>query len=268
MFLARLAVHPDQMPATFKLFAIELEVEMALLQAPVRIADRRPRPLVPYDDRAAAVFALGDRALEIGVFQRMVFDSDGKALFARNEARATCYRPALQHAVESQPEIVVQPGRVMLLHDKEIALRDRRGALGLRRRREIALPAIGFERHSQPALRRAAAGLAFAAARRPVFFLAAVLPLGRFGRGGGALPQRLHKVDGHFTLWRRALRDRLALELQLDQLGKRILVAILNSPGSNSPCLVLMMWAARSSISPVIAVAGISENACAAERTS
>ena len=82
VFLAGFAAHPHEMPAAFKLLAIKLEVEMALLQAAVWIADRRPRALVPYDDRAAAVFALGDRAFEIGVFQRMVLDRDRKALLA------------------------------------------------------------------------------------------------------------------------------------------------------------------------------------------
>ena len=79
---ARLAVHPHQMPATVELLAVKLELEMALLQAFVRIPERRPRSIVPHDDRAAAVFALGDRALEIGIFQRMVFDRDGEALLA------------------------------------------------------------------------------------------------------------------------------------------------------------------------------------------
>ncbi len=56
---------------------MELELEVALLQAFVGIPERRPRSIVPDDDRAAAVFALGDRALEIGIFERMVFDGDG-----------------------------------------------------------------------------------------------------------------------------------------------------------------------------------------------
>ena len=109
------------MPAAVELLAVKLELEMALLQAPVRVADRRPCALVPHDDRAAAIFALGDRALEIGIFQRVVFDRDGEALLARDQARAAGHRPALEHAVQREAEIVVQPGRVMLLHDKDIA---------------------------------------------------------------------------------------------------------------------------------------------------
>jgi hypothetical protein len=62
---------------------MKLELEMAFLQPPMRVPDRRPGPVVPDDDGAAAVFSLGDRALEIRVFERMVFDRDGEALFAR-----------------------------------------------------------------------------------------------------------------------------------------------------------------------------------------
>src|ERR1700757_4504183 len=85
-FLARLALHPHEVPAPVELLPMELELEMALLQAPVRISNRLPCSIVPYDDRAAAIFALGDRALEISVFQGMIFDLDSKAFFARIEA--------------------------------------------------------------------------------------------------------------------------------------------------------------------------------------
>ena len=151
---ARLAVHPHEMPAAVELLAVQLELEMALLQAFVRIPERRPRSIVPHDDRAAAVFAFGDRALEIGIFQRMVFDRDGEALLAWVQARTAGHRPALENPVQREPEVVMQSRRVMLLHDKNIAVRNRRGAFGFGGRGEIALFPIGFERH--PSARLAA----------------------------------------------------------------------------------------------------------------
>ena len=70
------------MPAALELLAVKLEFEMALGEALVRVADRRPCPPVPDDDGAAAIFALGDRALEVGVFERMVLDCDREPLLA------------------------------------------------------------------------------------------------------------------------------------------------------------------------------------------
>ena len=157
--LARLGAHPDQMPATLEFLTVKLEVELALLQAFVRIADRRPCAPVPHDDGAAAVFAFGDRSFEIGVFQRVVFDGDREPLFAGYEARAASHRPALQNAVQRQAEIVVQPGRVVLLNDKDVAHLVRRAPSRLGCRREVPLASIGFERHRLARLATRSGGL-------------------------------------------------------------------------------------------------------------
>src|ERR1700733_3837956 len=130
------------MPTAVELLAMQLELEMALLQTFVGIPKRRPRSIVPNDDRAAAVFAFGDRALEIGIFQRMVFDRDGKALLAWGQARTASHRPAFEDTVQREAEVVVQSGRVMLLHDKNIAVRNGRCAFGFGGRGEIALSPI------------------------------------------------------------------------------------------------------------------------------
>ncbi len=131
VLLVGLAVHPDEMPAPAQLFAFQFEFEMALGQPLVRIADRLPLAAVPHNDRTAAILALGYRALEIAVVERVVLDMDGEALFARHEARALGHRPAFQNAVQFQPEVVMQPPRVMLLHDKAGALELRLTAPGL-----------------------------------------------------------------------------------------------------------------------------------------
>src|SRR3984957_18042903 len=134
---AWLAVHPHEMPTAIQLLPVELELEMALLQALVRIPERRPRPIVPHNDRAAAVFALGDCAFEIGVFDRMVLDRDGEALLPGVQARTASHSPAFEDTGQREAEVVMQSGRVMLLHDENIAVRDRRGAFRLGGRGEI-----------------------------------------------------------------------------------------------------------------------------------
>src|SRR5579872_382005 len=203
--LARLAAHSDQMPPAFELLTKKLKLKMSLLQAPMRVPDRRPRAFVPHDDRAAAVFAFGDRALEIAVFQRVVFDRDGETLFARNEARAAGHRPALQHAVESEPEIVVQSGRVMLLHDKDIAVREGRRALGLGGRREVALSSIGFERHSLARFASRSCCPCFRCGAPAGLLLARYLAARSASAAGGrAFAQRLQEIDRRFAAGRRA----------------------------------------------------------------
>ena len=78
----------------------------------------------------------------------MVFDRDGEALLPRVQARTAGHSPALENPVQREAKVVVQSGRVMLLHDENVAVRNRRDAFGFGGRREIALLPIGFERHS------------------------------------------------------------------------------------------------------------------------
>src|SRR5690606_11613652 len=114
--LPRLTPHPHQMPSPGELLAVELEVQMAFGIALMRIPDGSPTPPVPKDDRTAAVLALGDRALEVAILERMVFGVDGKPLFAGNETWSLGHRPALEDTVEFQPEVIVKPPRRVLLH--------------------------------------------------------------------------------------------------------------------------------------------------------
>src|SRR5689334_19884855 len=104
---------------------------MALLHPLMRIVLRRPGAMVPDHHGAAAVLALGNDALELVVFDRMIFDVDGEALVARHEARTARHRPAHHHTVEFQPEIVMQPGRIVFLDDVAEALLASRGATRL-----------------------------------------------------------------------------------------------------------------------------------------
>jgi hypothetical protein len=48
----------------------------------------------------------------------MVLDMDGEPLLARHQARALGDGPALEHFVELEAEIVVQPARRVLLDDE------------------------------------------------------------------------------------------------------------------------------------------------------
>ena len=121
MPLALARAHAHEMPAAAEFLALEIEDEVALGVGLVRIAVGDPASPIPDHDGAAAILAIRDRALEGVVFDRMILDVDGKTLFVRIEARAARHRPALHHAVEFEPQIVVQPPRRMLLNDVAMA---------------------------------------------------------------------------------------------------------------------------------------------------
>src|SRR6266436_6650380 len=95
---------------------------MTFFVARVRVALRVPAAAVPNHDGAAAILSPRDGSLECVVFDRMIFHVDGKALLVRNEARAAGDRPALHHAVELEPQVIMQTPCGVLLDDEVFSL--------------------------------------------------------------------------------------------------------------------------------------------------
>src|SRR4029079_14333150 len=106
---------PDQRKSATKLLTLQDELEVSLGVPRDRILLRFPRSAVPQQHRAAAVLALRDDALEVAVRDRVILDVYGQALLPRVQAGALRDGPAQQHAVQLQPEVVVQAGRGVLL---------------------------------------------------------------------------------------------------------------------------------------------------------
>ena len=78
-------------------------------------------PLVPDLDRAGAVVARRDLALERRVRERVILDVDGEMLRPRLERHALGDGPAGEHAVALEPEVVVEPAGVVALDDEDRA---------------------------------------------------------------------------------------------------------------------------------------------------
>ena len=148
--LAAAASH--QVPDAAQLLARQLELEMALRVGGVRVAERRPGSAVPDQHRAGTVLLRRDHTFELPVFERVVLDVHCEALVVGVEARALGHRPAQQHAVELEPEVVVQAGGRVLLDDERqpggAARTDLARRLG--RDAEVALPTVAFEGHGSP----------------------------------------------------------------------------------------------------------------------
>ena len=122
MLLAALRAHADEMPAALELRAFQREIEPALLQPAHRVALGLPAAAVPDDHLAAAVLALRDLALEVGIVERMVLDVHGEPLVAGHQARAAGDGPARQRVADLEAEVVVQPPRRVLLHHEGVAV--------------------------------------------------------------------------------------------------------------------------------------------------
>ncbi len=145
--------HPraDEVPAALELLAVELHHQVALLALLMGLAGRHRvvGALVPEQRVPAAILLVRDAALEAGVGQGVVLGLHREPLRLRIIAGALGEGPTRQGAVDLQPQVIVQPGRVMLVHDEE-GLRAASPQRHLRRRLwsllEVAPGAIGLER--------------------------------------------------------------------------------------------------------------------------
>lgn len=141
------SAHPHQRPASAHSCARQTKAELAAVERLRHVPLGLPDAAIPQHDSAAAILALGNRALETAVAQRMILGADREPLFARIPARPFRHRPAQQHAVPFQPEIVMQPPGRMLLHHEPQSGGGARPHLARRfpRPRKIALYVICVE---------------------------------------------------------------------------------------------------------------------------
>jgi hypothetical protein len=143
----------DQHPAAPQFFAVEREFEPAVAQRRRRVGvGWNPGAAIPEHDRSAAVFVLWNDPLETAIFERMIFDFDREPLFTGIEARSFRHCPALEHAIEFETKIIVEPARRMLLDDEGQRARGlawpRRGPGRFRGFAKVAFLSVFFERHS------------------------------------------------------------------------------------------------------------------------
>jgi hypothetical protein len=102
---------------------------------------------VPDLDRARAVLALRDLARERRVVERVVLDVDGEMALTRLERDPLRHRPARERTVTLVAEVVVEPARVVALHDEDRLLRLPLAAERLRCLLRIALALVIAKAH-------------------------------------------------------------------------------------------------------------------------
>src|SRR5258708_36352387 len=82
------------------------------------VAEDLGRALIHDDHRAAAARLSVVQALEVARFQRVVLDWHGQPPLCRIQGRSLGNGPRAQDLADLDPEIEMQPRRVMNLHDK------------------------------------------------------------------------------------------------------------------------------------------------------
>ncbi len=138
----------DEHPPAGELLAVEVELQVSLLEGKARLDHGGPRSAVPEHDRPRPVFALRDDPFEGAVVDRVVLDVHGEPLVARVEGRTLRHGPAQEDTVELQPKVIVQTRCRMLLDAVGVppgrtCLGGRLGRLG-----EVALLLVVLEGHS------------------------------------------------------------------------------------------------------------------------
>ncbi len=113
--LGVVALDADEHPPAGELRAVELELQLPLLEGKARLEHGGPRSAVPEHDRSRAVFAVRDDAFEGAVVDRVVLDAHGEPLVPRVEGRTLRHRPAQEDAAPLQPKVIVQTRRRVLL---------------------------------------------------------------------------------------------------------------------------------------------------------
>ncbi len=86
-------LHLHERPVAVKLVAAQLEEELAFGESLAPILERDPFAAIPHDHAARAVVALGNDALEVAVFERVILDLHGETLVFRVVRRPFRHRP-------------------------------------------------------------------------------------------------------------------------------------------------------------------------------
>src|SRR4051812_16070056 len=110
-----------------------------------RITIGNPGAAIPEHDGPRSVAAFRNGALELSVRDGVVLGPNRKPLLGWIEARPTRYGPAEQNTVEFQAEVVVEAGRLVLLHDEPVSAFLLDLASRLAGAREVPLLVVGFE---------------------------------------------------------------------------------------------------------------------------
>ena len=90
-------LHADENPAAVQTLSLQHELEVAASKRFLwrLVAFGLPISAVPKLNRPAAIFALGDRSLEVPIIERMILDLDREPLIMGDRATGRGSRPTI-----------------------------------------------------------------------------------------------------------------------------------------------------------------------------
>jgi hypothetical protein len=139
-------LHADENPASVQTLSLQHELEVAASKRFLwrLVAFGLPISAVPELNRPAAIFAVGDRSLEVPIIERVILDLDREPLIVGIERRAARHSPRFKDTIELKSKIVMQLRCRMLLDDEPppIGCGDLRLATWLCSLAEIPLRAV------------------------------------------------------------------------------------------------------------------------------
>ena len=150
---ARPTARADDREPALELLAVEPELQLAVTDRLAAVEGRGlrlPRAPVPDDHVTGAVLLGRDDALEVEVLDRVVLDVDGHPPRLGVEGRTLGDGPADEHAVDLEPEVVVEPRGTVALDDEPAGLAGGGGRdvrCRFRRLREVAFAPVVLEGH-------------------------------------------------------------------------------------------------------------------------
>ena len=100
---------------------------------------------IPNHYSAAAILPFRNGAFKIGIRYRMVLDLNSEMLLAVGVRQTLGQRPGLECSIHFKPQIVVQPGSIMLLDDKRVWRSLADFGRGLGRLLEVPLTSVFLE---------------------------------------------------------------------------------------------------------------------------
>src|ERR1700720_1315915 len=139
-------LHADENPAAVQTLSLQHELEITASKRFLwrLVAFGLPISAVPELHRPAAIFARGDRSLEVPIIERVILDLDREPFVMGIERRAAGHSPRFKDTIELKPKIVMQPRCRVLLDDEPPAIGggELRLAIWLRSLGEISLRAV------------------------------------------------------------------------------------------------------------------------------
>ena len=108
----------DQRPPAVKFVAFQLKQQFSFFKSCLHVFEGNPYPSIPDDHGSSAVVPFRNDPLEVTILERVILNFYREALVGRICGRALGDRPRHEDAIQFEPQIPMQPRRIVHVHDQ------------------------------------------------------------------------------------------------------------------------------------------------------